>query len=71
MAGLGIDVNADAGHGMTLMFFAAATGQVAIMQCLKALGAEVNVNARGMTPLSIAESEGQIEAAKWLRANGA
>jgi ankyrin repeat protein len=54
------------------MFQAAQQGNIALMQYLKDQGIDVNFKLGGMmTPLSVAEGEGQTEAATWLRANGA
>jgi ankyrin repeat protein/uncharacterized membrane protein YhaH (DUF805 family) len=69
-ATLGGDVNAMLPNDATPMFFAAATGQIANMECLKNLGARLDVkNNGGQTAMDFAESIGQSEAAQWLRAN--
>ena len=69
----GADVNAAQGDGMTALHWAAANGDVPLVQMLLAAGANIRATTRlgGITPLHLASQGGHAQAVAALIAGGA
>lgn len=58
--------------GQTWLGYAAQKGQLAVIQTLAALGADINCPGReGIRPIVVAANFGQVEVAAWLLSRGA